>query len=137
MPHVVFEQEIDMSLLDLLTLRHVREIADPAVQSQSYRRENVFVTPSRRDGLSGKFLRGLRSHLLLEAANRGELGSEVGEHLPETGLGKLGDVDGAEAVAKIIEAVAPLADLRRDEPERIAVVADPPICALRWSVAHV
>lgn len=126
-----------MSLLDLLTLRHIREIADPAVQSQSYRRENVFVTPRRRDRPGGKLPSGLDSHLLLEPANRGEIRTEVGEHLPETGLGKLGDVDGAETVAKIIEAVAPLADLRRDEAERIAVIADPPILALRWRVAHV
>lgn len=46
-------------------------------------------------------------------------------------------VDRAEAVAKIIEAVAPLADLRRDEADRISAVADSPIHTLPRSVAHV
>jgi hypothetical protein len=126
-----------MSLLDLLTLRHIREITDPAIQPQSNGRENIFATPGRRDRLSGELLRSLCSHLLLEASNRGELRAEVREHLPETGLGELGDVDGAEAVAKIVEAVASLADLRRHETERIPVVADPPIHTLPRSVAHV
>jgi hypothetical protein len=40
-------------------------------------------------------------------------------------------------VAKIIEAVTPLADLGWDEAERIAVVADPPVHTIHWSVVHV
>ncbi len=137
MPHVMLEQEIDVSLLDLLALRHICKITDPAIQPQSYRRENIFATPGRRDRRGSNLLRGVGSHLLLEASNCGEVWTEVGEHLPETGLGKLGDVDGAEAVATIIEPVAPFADLRRDEAERIPAVTDPPIHTLRRSVAHV
>jgi hypothetical protein len=130
MPHVVLKQEINVSLLDLLTLRHICEITDPAIQPQSYGRENIFSSPRLRDRLGGEFLSGLSAHLLPEPANRGEVGTKVGEHLPKTGLGKLGYVDGTKAVVQIVEAVAPLANLRRDEAKRIAVIADPPIRAL-------
>ncbi len=121
----------------LLTLGHIGEIVDRSVQPQSHGREDGFPTPCRRDGLGSEFLRTLCSHLLLETSNRGELGAEVREHLAKTSLGKLGDIDGAEAVAKIVEAVAPLADLRRDKAKWILVLAHPPIHTLRWSVAHV
>lgn len=87
MPHVVLEQEIDVSLLHALTLSHVCEITDPAIQSQSDRRENIFATPSCRDRLGGKLLRSLGPLLLLEPANRAKIRTEVGEHLPETRLG--------------------------------------------------
>ncbi len=136
-PHVMLEQEIDVSLLDLLALRHICEITDPAIQLQSYGRKNVFATPSRRNRLRGELLLSLCSHFLLEPSKRREIRTEVSKHLPKTSLGELGDVDGAEALVQIVEAVAPLADLRRDEAERIAVVANPPIRALRWCVAHV
>ncbi len=116
-----------MSLLDLLTLRHVCEIVDRAVPPHSHRRKDMLAAPGRRDGLGGELLRSLCSHLLLEATNGGELGTEVGEHLSQRCLRKLGDVDRAEATATIVETVAPLADLRWDEAERIAVIADPPI----------
>ncbi len=126
-----------MSLLNLLTLRHIGEIADWAIQLQPHGRENVFVSPYRRNGLGRKLLRSLCSHLLLEASNCGELRAKVGENLPQTGLGKLSDVDSAEAPAKIVEAVAPLADLRRHEAERIAPIADPPIHTPHWRGTHV
>lgn len=115
-----------MSLLDLLTLGHIGKVVDRTVQPQAHGHENMFASPGRRDGLGGKLVCSLCSHLLLEASNCGEVGTEVGEYLAETGLGKLGDVDRAEAATKIIETMTPLADLRRNEAERIAVVSDPP-----------
>jgi hypothetical protein len=66
-----------VSLLNLLTLGHIGEIADRTVQPQSHWREDVFLPSCRRNGLGGEFLCNLRSHLLLEAPNSGELGTEV------------------------------------------------------------
>jgi len=76
-----------VSLLDLLTLRDIREITDRTIQSQSYGRENIFPPPSHSDRLGGKLLRSLCSHLLLEPSNRSEIRTEISEYLPKTRLG--------------------------------------------------
>jgi hypothetical protein len=52
------------------------------------------------------------------AAQRGEVGPEVGEDLAQAGLRELGAVERAEAALEVVEAVAELVELPRGEPER-------------------
>jgi hypothetical protein len=96
----------------------------------------VFATPCRGDRPGGQVGRSRSAHLSLKVSDCGELGAEVGERLSQGGLGELGDVDGAEAVAQVIEAVAVFADLLRYEGEWGCAVPDPPVGAVRWIFAH-
>jgi hypothetical protein len=134
--HLVLEQEPGVALLDAPALRDVGQVADRPVQRQVQRREYVFPPPRRGDRLGCQLLCGVIAHLPLEAVDRGELRTEVGERLAKAGLSELSNVDGAEAAPHVIEAMAVFADLRRDEPERVASRPYPPVGAVRWILAH-
>jgi len=134
--HVVLEQEPRVALLDAPALREVGQVIDRPVQPQEQRCEYVFATPSRGDRLHCQLLCGLIAHLSLEVSDRGELRAEVREGLAQARLGQLGDVDGAEAMAQVVEAVAVFADLRRNEPQRVPGMPHPPVGAVRWILAH-
>ena len=96
----------------------------------------MFATPCRGDRPSGQVGPSRSAHLALKEADCGELRAEVGERLSQRGLGELGDVDGAEAMAQVVEAVVVFADLWRDEPEWVSTVTDSPVGAVRWILAH-
>lgn len=96
----------------------------------------MFATPCRGDRPGGQVGRSRSAHLSLKVSDCGELGAEVGERLSQGGLGELGDVDGAEAVAQVIEAVTVFADLQGDEPEWVPRVSYTPVGAVRWILAH-
>src|ERR1035441_5583409 len=134
--HVVLEQELGVAFLDAPALCDVGQVVDRAVQRQAQWGEHVFATPCRGDRPGGQVGRSLGAHLALKEADCGELGAEVRERLAQTRLGQLADVDGAEAMVQVVEAVAVFADVQGDEPERVPGVSDPPVRVVRWILAH-
>ncbi len=122
----MLEQQLEVAILDLLACGHSGEIDQGAIELQDGGNEDVLYAPLRGDWLLSEVLGGLRSVALHVAAQRTEVGPEVGEHLAERRLRQVGAIERAEAPMDVIEAVTELVQLQRSEAERVSVIADAP-----------
>jgi len=73
--------------------------------------ENVLYAPLGGDWLISEVLGGLRAVAFDMAAPSGEVGPEVGEHLPQTGFRRLSAIQRPEAAVGVVETVTELIKL--------------------------
>ena len=106
----VFEPVIDqqslMSVLDLLTSPGVNQIDDRSLLFKCCRNQHILSAPLRRDRLGHEVLSGLRP-VSFDVASPGlQVGPKIRQHLAQRRHLKLGQIQCAEALIDVIEAVA-------------------------------
>lgn len=120
---------------DLVADVGVAEVDQRPVEHRSHLDEHVLLAPRRGHRQCRHVVGCVGAEALDVAADRRRLGSQVCQHFAQRGLGELGRVDAAKALLDVVEAVIERAQLQRDEPVRVGVVADAPVRAV-WRVGH-
>ena len=125
-PQTVVEQQLGMSMLDLLAGGDVGEVDHGTVEAHHGRNEDVLHAPLRRNRHISEVLCGIRPVMLDMPLARSQIRPEVGEHFAQASLGKIGEVERAKAAMNVIEAVIESVQLSRGEAERVEVIPNAP-----------
>jgi hypothetical protein len=115
-PQTVFEQQLGMSVLDLLSGGDVVEVDHRTVEAHQGRDEYVLHAPLCRNRRVSEVFCGFGSVPLDMPLARRKVRPEVREHLAQARLGKLGEVEGAKAALDVVEAVVESVQLVRVKP---------------------
>jgi hypothetical protein len=125
-----------VAVLDLLASLGVKQIDHGSIEFECCRNQDVLSAPLRGDRCGHEIVSGFRPVAFDVASASRKVRPKIGEYLTQTRHGMFGQIQCAESLVDVIEAVTEPVQTPRCEAKRVCVIADSPERALSGAFAH-